>query len=312
MTGTGAVRRLDVASLALLVVPPLLWSTMIVAGRAVGVAVPPLALTFFTWIAADIVLLPAVFRDRRAVRAALGAHWRDWIVAGALGVALFQALYYLGLERTTAVNAALLSPTLPLMVAIAAAALLGERLGAIRSAGSLLGLAGATWIAVGGDAARLAEFDLGAGDLYILGANAAMTAYTLLLRARPNTLAPTTHMGVMALVGTVLLAPAVVWESGAGRVPSWSAASVTAVIYIGVATYALGYVFWNMSVARVGATLTAIFLYLIPPLGIALASMLLGEPVASHHFEGAGLIFAGIFLCLHGPAHGRPGSIRPE
>jgi drug/metabolite transporter (DMT)-like permease len=72
-----------------------------------------------------------------------------------------------------------------------------------------------------------------------------------------------------------------------------------AILYIGVVTYDLAYVVWNVSVARHGANTAAFFLYMIPAFGTLLAMAFLGEPVAPYHGAGMALMFSGVFLCLH-------------
>jgi len=58
----------------------------------------------------------------------------------------------------------------------------------------------------------------------------------------------------------------------------------------------VAYVFWNSSVAVVGANKAGIFMHLMPVFGIVLAFIFLGETLAVYHLMGMILIFSGIFL----------------
>jgi len=283
----------------LLIAPPLFWSTMIVAGRAVIGEIPPASLTFWTWLAAVLGLLPFAAKDLRGQWPQIRRDMPRLLLLAALGVSAFQGLYYAGLERTTAVNAALLSPTLPVLVAVVAWMAGGERLKGLQVLGVIFALAGAVWISIGGRWQLLARLTLSAGDLFILAANLAMAFYTVLLRQRPPQLTPICFMTVIAILGTAILLPVYGLECLAMGAASVPLGHTMVILYIGIVTYDLGYIFWNISVARVGANMTALFLYLIPVFGTALAVGFLGEQVVGYHAAGIVLIFAGIYLSLH-------------
>lgn len=302
MSRPAAQRPIDSATTALfLVLPPLLWSTMIVVGRAVVGFVPPAALTFWTWLIAAIVLLPfggrALVRERRVA----GEQLPVLALYALLGVAGFQGLYYAGLEHTTAINASLLSPTLPIMVAVVARFVIAERLTPAQFLGIVVGLFGAVWIAARGNPGLLMRLELSMGDALILAANLSMAFYTVLLRKVPPRLPPAAFMTSLALLGSLMLAPCYALEAVAGRTMDATAPRLLALLYIGAITYALPYVFWNLAVHRAGATVTALFLYLIPVFGTILAIAWLGEALAPYHGAGVLVIAAGVYLALRTP-----------
>ena len=283
----------------LLILPPLCWSTMIVVGRYVIGEVPPASLTFWTWLVAALALIPfsqaELVQNWQTVRRELGL----LLLYAIFGVAAFQGLYYAGLERTSAINASLLSPTLPVLVACMAWVILRERLSGTQLMGVGLALCGAIWIAVGGELKQVAELRFSIGDLLILGAFLSMAFYTVLLRKMPSALGPMPFMATIAVLGTLVLFPFYVWEAVVGTHALVPWRHGIAILYIGIITYDLAYVFWNISVKRAGANTTAMFLYLIPAMGTVLAIIFLGETVAPYHGIGIALIFSGIYLSLH-------------
>jgi drug/metabolite transporter (DMT)-like permease len=286
----------------MLLLPPLLWSSLIVTGRAVIGEVPPASLTFWTWFVAGLAMLPLSLRTVMSRRRAIAAEFFTLLGFAVLGVAAFQGLYYAGLERTSAVNAALLSPTLPVLIACVAWLFADERLAPVQFAGAILALAGAAWISVGGEWRLLFALELGIGEMLILAANLCISGYTVMLRKTPSTLPPLAFMTVIALLGSAVLLPFYVVEALVDPRPALPLAHGVAILYIGIVTYDLAYVVWNISVARHGANTTGFFMYLIPVFGTLLAVLFLKEAVAAHHGAGMALIFAGILLCLHVPA----------
>ena len=121
----------------------LIWAGNFIAGRAVREALDPLSLTFWRWVIALGVLLPLAWpRLAPAQLALVRAHWLLLLALGATGVAGFNALQYLALAHTPALNALLVAATAPAVIALLAWVALGERLPAVRGVGSLISLAG--------------------------------------------------------------------------------------------------------------------------------------------------------------------------
>jgi drug/metabolite transporter (DMT)-like permease len=116
-----------------------------VVGKAVLSQLPPLALASFrVGLAAPLLALVAWRRDRLLPRL------RDLpalALLGGLGVLGNQVLFVLGLQRTTATNAAILMPSMPIFTVLVAALLGVERIGPRRLTGVLLSVAGALVLA---------------------------------------------------------------------------------------------------------------------------------------------------------------------
>ena len=200
-------RELGPVDYLLLILPPLLWSTMIIVGVLVVGDVPPAALTFWTWLAAVIALVPFAVRDVSVNWETIRREFGILVIYAVLGVAAFQGLYYAGLERTTGINAALMGPVLPLLVACVAWLVLNERLTSVQIFGVAVAFGGGIWISVGGDWRALAAFALGPGELLIVAAFVCMAFYTVMLRRTPSALAPITFMAVIATLGCVVTIP---------------------------------------------------------------------------------------------------------
>src|SRR4051812_10863792 len=121
------------------------WASNSVVGRGVRDIIPPAALSFWRWALAAAMMAALAGPRLTAQRAALRAEWRRLALLGALGVAGFSMLLYLGLQRTTAVNGLLVQAAQPSLTMVAMAALAGERPTARMVAGllgSLCGVAG--------------------------------------------------------------------------------------------------------------------------------------------------------------------------
>ena len=284
------------ANLALLVMPALIWASLVVVGVNVMVDVGPVTLSWITWLIGAVVLLAlstgALHRDRRILVAEL-----PMLAFCALtGIALFQALWFAGLLAANPANVAILTATLPVFIAVAAALTLGERLNRTQLVGVLLTLASALWIGASGDLQQLARVRLGRGELMILLANVSMAAYTIALKRRPTRLEETPFMAAVAALGTFMLFPAAWLEGGFRSGAAPFAQHLAAIAYIGVFASALAYVMWNQSVVRNGASMTGLVLYTQPAFALGFCRVFLDQPVLPYHWTGLALLAVGLVL----------------
>ena len=283
-------------NLALLVMPAAIWASLVVVGVNVMVDVGPVTLSWVTWLLGAVVLLAlsaaALRRDRRILLAELPV----LAFSAFTGVALFQALWFAGLLVANPANVAILTATLPVIIAVLAAVTLGERLNRTQLIGVLLTLASALWIGASGDLQQLARVRIGRGELMILLANVSMAAYTVALKRWPTRLEPTPFMAAVAALGAFMLFPAAWLEGGLGSGTAPFVQHLVAIAYIGVFASALAYVMWNQSVARNGASITGLVLYTQPAFALAFCRVFLDQPVLPYHWTGLALLAAGVML----------------
>ena len=71
--------------------------------------------------------------------------------------------------------------------------------------------------------------------------------------------------------------------------------------YLVVANTLLAYLWWNMGIQRVGAGRTAVFSNLIPPFGVLIAWLVLGESLTLLQLLGGGLCLVGVWFCQRLP-----------
>ncbi|MDQ3702003.1 MAG: DMT family transporter [Chloroflexota bacterium] len=85
-----------------------------------------------------------------------------------------------------------------------------------------------------------------------------------------------------------------------------SAATQALLVWLGAGATAFNFSLWFFALAHLPVTRIANFQYLIPPLGVALAVVLLGEPAGPGLLVGTGAVLAGIALAQRGaePAAG--------
>jgi drug/metabolite transporter (DMT)-like permease len=265
-----------------------------VVGRAVVAEVPPVALTFWRFLAAVAVLgvfgaLP-LWRQRHLFL----RHWKMMLAMGAPGIAGYNAFLYLGVQTTTAINAALITATVPVVVVAMMAVVHRERIGAMLALGMGIGLIGVA--VMRGDLSVLLNLGFVPGDLLMLVAVFAFSFYSLLLRNLPQGLHPAAFMLVIHTIALITVIPFYAWEIGAGITFVPDAAAVGAILYVGVMATAVSFSMYNWAVSAVGVGAASQFVYLTPVFASLMAVAFLGEAFRGFHLAGVVLIFGGIYV----------------
>jgi drug/metabolite transporter (DMT)-like permease len=297
--GAGA-RPTQSTAYTLLVLTALFWAGNWVIARGIQGYMSPIAMAFWRWLAALIVLTPFVIgpivREWEAVRRS----WKILALLGVIGVGAFNTLTYTGLKYTTATNGVLLNSVIPILVIGINFAFFGERLGARQTLGVLTSLTGVVMIVAHGSLDVLMHLKVNPGDLWVLGAMLGWAIYTVCLRWRPRELSSSAFTGSLIAIGVVFLLPIFAWDYDAGSRTQWGPVTFSAIAYFAIFPSVLAYYFWNAAVARVGGERASTFLHLMPLFGAVLSAIFLGETLLWYHYFGALLIFSGIFVVSRG------------
>ncbi|MCD6043129.1 MAG: EamA/RhaT family transporter [Burkholderiales bacterium] len=203
---------------------------------------------------------------------------------------------YLGLRSTSAVNGVLINSSMPLFIVLCSWLIERERASLRQVAGMLVSLAGIGIILSRGAPGRLLELEFQAGDAWVLLAMPVWGIYSVLLTRRPAELGGVEFLFVIALAGTLILAPGAAATALLAGMPSPSPAEAAGVLYMGICASVLAYICWNRGVALVGANAAGFTVHLLPAFGTVLAILFLGERFSSFHAAGIATILAGVLV----------------
>jgi drug/metabolite transporter (DMT)-like permease len=270
----------------------LLWSFAFVAGKIGVTDCPPLILLAARFSLAGILIL-GVTGLRGELWSSLT--WRDAAIFAILGVAnnaLYLGLGYTGLQTVSAGLGGLIVSANPVFTAILAAVFLGEALTWRKVIGLLLGIAGVGFIvwhrmSVGSDDWH--------GILFTLASLASIVAGTILFKV----LAPKGSLwvgnGVQNLSAGIVLLPFAFTLADVGDiVPSARLLGAFAFLVLGGSI--LAYLLWFHLLKVCGATAASAYHFLMPPLGMLFAFIVLGEHVAFRDLLGIVPVALGIYL----------------
>lgn len=288
--------RDKIAWLFVFICPAFFASNMLIA-RAMNGVFPPIAMAFARWFFVGILIFIALFFMRQVPWAQLRAEWKRVLFLASLGMGLCGGPVYLGGELTTAMNIGLIYSAAPLLIALIAFVVFGERLSKWQMLGMIFGLIGVAVILTRADPSRLASLSFNKGDLWIVLATTSFAIYSLGLKYSPTSLSQIQRFGAMALGGAMWHVPFVIGEI-AERGP-WPeiTLSIWGALFLLVFSASLGaYLTYGFIVSRLGATIAGATLFLAPVYAAGLAIMLLGERLELFHLIGGALILPSLWL----------------
>ena len=298
--------RLTPRLIGLLLLPPLLWAGNAIVGRLVTGNVPPLAFNALRWCVA-LLLLPLGWRvlASASAREQILARWRTLSVLGLLGVGAYNALQYMALTTSSAMNVTLIASSMPVWMLAIGAIFYRERPTAQSLLGAVLSLAGVAVVLGRGDLAVLAQVRFVVGDLLMIVAIIGWATYSWLLArphpsmrgdARPNW-SWAEFLLIQMMFGLVFAGAAAGAEVlVVGEPIKWSGWVLLALLYVAVGPAIIAYRSWGLGVAQAGPEIAAFFSNLTPLFAAVLSAAVLGEAPQPYHGVAFALIVGGIVV----------------
>jgi drug/metabolite transporter (DMT)-like permease len=283
-------------ALLLLWAVPALWSSNYLIARLSPGVIAPHALALGRWSLALALMLPFVGGVLWRQRAVLRREAPQLLVLGACGMWICGAWVYLGGQTTTATNIALIYAATPVLIAVAGVKLLHERMSGAQRVAVAAALAGVLFVIARGDMQNLLAVRFVVGDLWIVGAALSWTAYSVLLKRWPSALPPAPRLAAVMAGGVLWLLPFTTWEVLTQDTPQFSWAAVGLVVLGAVLPGVLSYTAYSFLQRELGASRTALLLYLAPVYAALGAWWVLGEVPGWYHAVGAALILPSIWL----------------
>ena len=265
-----------------------------VATRFVVDQTGPISLALLRYLIGFACLLPLALLARPRAR----FERCDLLPLALLGVIQFGVLIALlnyGLRFIPSARAALIFATVPLLTMVIAAALGHERLGAAKTLGVLLTIAG-VGLALGEKAVRRGGGpNEWIGELAVLASALCGAACSVLYRPYLRKY-PTLRVSAFAMLASVVfLALLAAGEGFFDALPRFTAGGWAAVVFIGIGS-GVGYYLWLWALAHAAATEVTVFLALSPVTATWLGAWFLAEEVSTMSLLGLAGVLLGLWL----------------
>ena len=275
-----------------------IWGINFVVAKVTLQEVPPMSLAFVRFTLATLLLLPFLLIERDKLKISK-KDLPQLIAIGALMSTLNIALFYLGIARTTATTASVLTMTIPVVSVLTAWWIFKEKIYTFNLFGILLGLLGAALV-IG-----LPVYILGTslfseailGNLLIILASISWVAGAILSKKMLTKYSTLTITAIVFLVGMITFAlPAAVEYF---QNPSWplkmTFLGIFGIIYIAVLSSTSAYFLFEWGLGKLGVVKADLFQYIEPVIAVTLGILLLGEQIRFTFVIGALLIGLGVY-----------------
>ena len=281
-----------------LVVACTLWGSTFVLGKIALAELTVSQIIVYRFGLTALLLLPF------AIRRGIWPRSSDlpvFLLAALFGVPLTFLLQFGGLERTSAVHAALIVGSMPLLLALAAVTFDGERMSSVGWAAIALSTIGVALV-VGLPSGSGGDW---VGNAMVLLSLLAAVVWVLLNKQLLARYRPVGSTGYIAMLGTLMLLPVTLWRDG-GLPVSLSPGVWAAVVGLGALCTALSFTLWNWALEHVETSRAGVFVNLEPVVGAALGMAVMGESLGTTGLFGGAMILASALLVS------LPGAVRPS
>ena len=273
-----------------------MWASAFVVIRHVAHDVSPGALGAGRLLVAALVVLPLVLR-----RGWVAPNRREWTLLSLGGIGWF-GVYNLALNagerHVDAGTAAMIIQIGPVIVALLAVPLFGERLHAWLIAGMVVGFAGVAVIARGSTSDAGASL-LGVVLVLVAAAMYAVGVLTqkVLLRRIPSAQV----VFVSFLMGAVICLP---FASDLPSIVADGGAELWWIVYLGVLPTAVAFTTWAYALTHTDAGALSLTTFLVPGIATLVAWLTINEVPPSLSFVGGALAIVGVLMTRRKPRVG--------
>jgi len=216
-------------------------------------------------------------------------------LCGLFGVAINQLMFFKGLSFTSPIDASIVMVTTPVLVLVAAAILIKERITVLKSVGIALGAVGAFLLIILGKDSQIAS-DPTLGNFLIFINALSYGIYLVLAKPLMKKYHPLTVIKWVFLFGAF-----VVFPTGYSEFIEIDWASFTSDVWLGVAYVVIGttflaYLLNNFSLSRLNASVVGTYIYMQPVMATLIAVHFLEEQLDWVKITAGIVIFIGVYL----------------
>lgn len=277
---------------SLLLLTSFLWGGNFIIGKSLVDHASPATLTILRWAIAIICLIPLVWwKEKKLIPPKESI--LPLFLMGITGVALFQALQFMALEKTSATNVGLISTLNMFSIAAFSFFFLKEKINSLQFLSMIVSLFGVLLVLSKGNFEVLLSLQFNSGDLYMMAAVGMWGIYSVCSKWAMATVTPMMSTLYSGIFGLLVLLPFTISDF---TVTNVNASFVQSILYTGLISTVLCMVLWNIGVNKLGPSTSGQFLNFNPIFTAILAFAFLGEKMTWIQAAGSIIVITGCFL----------------
>lgn len=272
------------------------WGGAFIAGKIALKEIPPFTLATIRFgLAAILLLLLTLYYDKGKAKAELSD--LPWLaLLGLTGVFGYNALFFVGLNITTAINGSLIVASNPIITTLLAALIIKEKIYRKQALGIMVSFSGVLLVISKGSLQIVTTFKFNPGDLLLIAAVFCWALYSIVGKKVMKKFSPLASTTYACVIGSILLLPLALYEGGLSNIFNYSLNTYIALFYMVIFASVLGFVWWYQGVLKVGASGAAIFINLVPISAMVMSGLFMGEKINTYQLLGAALVISGVLL----------------
>lgn len=280
-----------------LIAAHLIWGANFVVAKITLQEFPPMSLAFLRFAFASLFLAPFFLAQKK-----VKIDQKDLpklIAAGTLIITLNIAFFFEGIKRTTAIDASILTMTIPILSVLLGWWFLKEKVYLVNLAGIGLALVGALIIL------GLPQLITGTvstqsliGNILIILASTSWVVGAIISKQVLTKYSSLVVTAVAFLVGTITMFIPASFEYI--QHPAWptylTILGILGLAYMTLLSSISAYFLFEWGLAKTSVTMAGLFQYLEPLVAASLAVTILGEKITASFLIGGALITVGAYL----------------
>ncbi|HEY5586454.1 MAG TPA: DMT family transporter [Ruminiclostridium sp.] len=285
-------RKSKLFAIAAMLLTVVFWGYSFVSTKIILGELPPITIAFFRQIIASGVLVVFLFVKKLFVKMPM----KDIILLAAssfFGINLYFLFENIGLKYTTASNASIIIAAVPIFTLVTESLFYKFKVSK-----RLIACVIVSTIGVFGVIFENGSLDFSSGstkgNLLMIGAVISWVIYTIICKSLTGKYNGIVITAYQMIAGSILFIPFVIPD-----ISQWhgiSTYSLINLLYLALFCSALAYYLYNLAVKSLGATISSMFLNLIPVVSIIGGVLVLGEKISLLQIGGMLLIMLSLFF----------------
>lgn len=281
-----------------LILAHIIWGGGFVAAKITLQEFPIYTLAFFRFALASLFLAPFFFAETRKIK----IDKKDFpklTLIGVLIITLNVTFFFMGIQKTTAINASILTLIIPMLSVLLGWWFLKEKVYLINLAGIFAGLCGAI-IIIGLPRIFLGDFSSETliGNLMIILASVVWVVGAIFSRQMLTKYPSLIVTAFAFLIGMItFIIPAInEYLTNPGWTENITSLGILGLVYMTVLSSVSAYFLFEWGLAKTSVITADLFQYIEPIVATIVAVLILGEIISVDFGVGAMLIGVGVYL----------------
>ena len=222
--------------------------------------------------------------------------WPALFTMGILGVCINNVTQFTGLQYSTVTNFTIIATLTPIVTALLSFVLIHERLHRLQWLGICSSLCGALYLISNGSLAAILTLSFNIGDVLFFTSQVAWALYSIIVVRIIDDVSPFAIVAWSGLLGSLTTAASAAYL-GHFELPSLlSPLALGSYLFVIFAGGLIAMIFWNKGTGIVGPSQAAVFMNIMPLVGIICGVLFLDEQLLTSQAIGGVLILGGVYL----------------